>query len=683
MYQDELNGMPRLTIGNVADEFTIKNYNEELQNKGWTGVYNYNGGGDLVDNGGEPIYYCLKSASDGTGGYVLSYYYIEPTEETEDWDAEPGYNAICVYKNAPATASDATYTDEDNQNFKSALTTIPPQLKLADGAVIYQGSRDVIVLSDFGAIDLRKDNLDILKNDGFAIDENLSKTYEIHVLKKTLDDGSSILASLDFYYGNNITLQYLPNVSTHASWPSELDDEIEDKFNITIPEFKVTNVDEYKSYVKNGVTYIYQIIDEGGSLEKDIDALIIDLGLSWDNDNEYYTDWNERYFVSKLSGYTDDDKYIVGIVFGEMERVHDFIYGINEVSTKIEKFLDKNEITTTLPSLDSLDNLAYPYISYRYEEDYDSINISFFDPSTRDPSTNNIVNVILEYLVNTFLNACWYKDSSNYEYDNYFESPDGKIGVGLTTIINVTTLSITVGSGITHEPKFYFDGDEINAYQGEEITLNCKKEMLPYPITYSSNVASVTVDEIGNVKIPDDIAIGTVITITATMADPAGERTTTCTITITPNYSYQSAFDAVANLYNTYYGLTGESAIQVVCDETSEEYDDCGKTTYSYTITATPSNITSVDEAKTLVDAKLIPTGFELLDIQDDWNIQEDGSVLKSLSFYNAVNDLIKIDCYVYDDNGTITIKFQGSYSEEHYNESSEDDGDFNDEEID
>ena len=676
MYQDELNGTPRLTIGNVADEFTIKNYTDELQNKGWTGVYNYNGGGDLTFGKDTPIYYCLKSASDGTSGYILSYYFIEPTEETDEYDASPGYNVICAYKNVPTTVSDATYTDEDNKNFKSAITTIPPQLKLADGAIIYQGSRDVIVLSDFGAIDLRKDNLDILKNDGFTIDEDLSKTYAVYVLRKTLSDGSSILASLDFYYGNYITFQYLANIKTYSSWPSELDDEFEDKYGITIPEFKDGNVDVYNAFVKNGTTYIYQLVDEEtSSLENTVESLLYDIGLSCDNNRSYYTDWNERYFVSKLAGYGDDDKRLVGIVFGEMEQEHDFIYGYRDVSTKIKKFLDKNEITTAFPSLNEL-----PYGSYRYEEDDYSINISFFDPSI------NWTNEIKEYLRSVFVDALWYDDGYNPEYDEYFESPDGKIGVGLTLNGNVTTLSITEGNGEEHKTVFEFDEKTKYMVAGDFGDLNIISSMCSSNVTYvssDSNVVSLTDEHSNWISVSEEATVGTQVTITATTTDANGDEiTATCTIVIVPSYTAESAVTAVADSYNTYYNLTGDNAVTVTTDiNTDDPYVTI--TTCSLKATISDGNVKTVEDAESFIENNLISLGFELLE-GEEWveSTTEDGLTQYSISYYFALND-IHLNFVVYvNASNELVIEASAETREEHWDDE-EDDGDFDDEELD
>ncbi len=675
MYKDELNGYPRLAIGNQTDEFSIENYNLELENKGWTSVYDYNGKSGLEFNG-TTLHYCLKTASDGKSGYLLSYYFIEGTEESEYADATPGYSTICVYKNTSVTVSNAPYSEEDYKNFKSALTTLPPQLKLSEDSYIMQSSNDVITLSDFSALDLRKDNAEILKNNGFTLDENLSKQYGVYALNKTLEDGSSILASLDFYYGNYITLQYLPKIATHATWPSELTTKFEDKFNITIPEFKDENVDEYKSFVKNEITYIYQVVDEESSLRSDIEALLYNLGLSCDNNSSYYTDWNERYFVSLLKGYDENDNRIVGIVFGAMEKVHDFIYGNNELNAKIEKFLEKREIDNTIPSLDNL-----PDGSYRFEEDGYSINISFFD----HPNSENI-NEIKEYLYNTFINACWYKGYS-YDYDEYFESQDGKIGVGISLRGNVTTLSITEGSEEEHELVFEFEEKTKFMTPGEFADLDLSSSMCSPVVTIESSdstIVSVTDEHSTLVSVADDAEIGKEVTIKATSKDINGnEVSATCVITIIPYYTPEDSVNAVATLYNNIYNLEGEEAVTVT-SSVNEDDPYVTITTYSMLATLKDENIDTIAKAETFVEEKLIPLGFELL-IGEEWveSTSDDGLTKYSISYFlnneenNGSGIHLNFIVYFNADNKLI-IEASAELKEEHWDDE-EDDGDFDD----
>ena len=676
MYKDALNNYPRLVIGSQTDEFSIESYNLELENKGWSSVYDYNGKSGLEFNGAS-LHYCLKTASDGKSGYILSYYYLEGTEESEYEDATPGYSTICVYKNTSVTVNNSPYTEEDYKSFKSALTVLPPQLKLAEDSYILQTSNDVITLTDFSALDLRKDNAEILKNNGFTLDENLSKEYGVYVLNKTLEDGSTILASLDFYYGNYITLQYLPKIVTHVSFPSDLTTKFEDKFDITIPEFKDENVDEYKSFVKNETTYIYQIVDEEeSSLKSDIEALLYDLGLSCDNNSSYYTDWNERFFVSLLKGYDENDNRIVGIVFGEMEKVHDFIYGHKELNVKIKKFLDKREIVSTIPSLDKL-----PDGSYRFEEDDYSINISFFD----HPNSENI-NEIKEYLYNTFVNACWYKGYS-YDYDEYFESQDGKIGVGISLSGNVTTLSITEGSEEEHEKVFEFEEKTKFMTPGESADLKLSTSMCSPEATIESSdstVVSVTDEHSTWVSVDYDAEIGKEVTITAKSTDINGDEVSaTCVITIVPYYTPEDSVNAVATLYNNIYNLEGDEAVGVT-SSVNEDDPYVTITTYSMLATLTDENINTIADAEKFVEEKLIPLSFELL-IGEEWveSTTDDGLTKYSISYFlnNDENDGngIHLNFTIYfNSENELIIEASAELKEEHWDDE-EDDGDFED----
>lgn len=651
----------------MKGSFSIKNYYEQLEEAGWSTIKDYNGNAEFISTSGGSLFECVKTVSSKSFGYDLQYYYNPGEDWGGDFEPEPGGNEIIVSKNT-STLSNEAYSDSDEEILKSALTVVPPQLKLAEGYYVSETANiNYATIGDSSVLDLRKDNVEILKNNGFTLSTYLSEQQEVYVLVKVLNDGSYVCAFLDFYEGNYIVFAYIPNEKTYASWPSELDDDLVEKYGAVIPEFKDSDVDEYKAFVKNGLTFIYQEDVDTYSLATKIEGGLFDAGLVCDNYGSYFYDFDERYFVAL---YTDNDTF-AGIVFGETEKEHSFVTGYTSLSSSITTFLDKQEITSTLPSFADVDTIEGEHNNYRVEEDEDKLTISFYDVSGTDEEGNTVMP-IKEYLVKTFSDACWYdKDYGDCEFN--YENEDGSIAVGISSWLNITKLVITSGSGETHEKEFFFGDSTVNMSPGQSASLELKVSMLPDTYTIESNNSLVTVTHDGYVEVDLEIEVGTVVTITAGYSDASlNVDPITCTITITPEYSNESAVEAVATLYAN---VTGEEAPTVEASEERTEYE----VTYIYSFTVSPSSVTSVEEVKAFVDENLIPLGFELLEGEEWTEAEEDGAIVstKQYSYYDLSFNDVQLYFSVYsDENGTVTIKVKTMSDPEYIDDGGDDDGD-------
>ncbi len=669
-----------LSITDQAEVFSIKTYYEELESAGWTAIRDYNNNPEIITESGGSLFECVKLASSESTGFDLQYYYNPGEEASEDWDAEPGGNQIIISKEC-ASVSTEPYSDEDTKTFKNVLTQVPPQLKLAEEySVSETGNINYLTITDDSVLDLRKDNVEILKGDGYKLNTTYSEAYNVYVLVKSNDDKSSIVAYLDFYEGNYIIFEYVPNVETYTSWPDKLDDDLVDKYDAVIPEFKDENVDTYKAFVKNGQVFIYQEKVDVSSLSSKIVGNLVDAGLVCDNYGSYFYDFDERYFVAV---YSDNDTFI-GITFGEKEKEHSFVTGYTELASEISTFLESKEITGTLPSLSKVDELSTVHKNFRVEKEEDKLTFAFFDASTRNEK-GDIVNPIKEYLAETFKNALWYGEGYGDCELNY-ENADGSIYVGVNSMTNLTMLVISQGSGEEHPQVFSFGTKKGNMSPGQSADIELKVSMLPDTYTIESDNELVTVDHDGWVEVDSTIEVGTVVTITASFSDASlNVDPITCTITITQEYTKESAVEEATKLYAT---ATGETAPEVESTVETNEYDGYSETTYTYSFTVTSSSTTTIEEAEKLVDEKLIPLGFEILE-GEDWTeeVNEDGItvVKKQFSFYSLypLTEDVQLYFYLYKDaDNNIVIQAKTSYTEyeETYSDD-EDDDDWEDDE--
>ncbi len=685
---DENTSTTYLLIAEESQTFTLSDYYKELESGSWKGVRDYNGNINQVGSDGETYYELTKIDAENKKGYEIIYsHYSEGNEETDK-----KYNLIRCFNDLGYEIDNETaWKDEEKAIFQNALTIVPPLLKSGTNRKVDKSGEDMVYVYDTLAKDLSKENAEILKNDGYVLNEALSKDKGSYVLEKKVSESETVIASL-FYSGGNIaTFAYQVETKYSSEWPSALATAFKGKTGFDLPTF-YSSVGYYY-YTKKGVTTIYSYISDASAYYTNLQMTLENL-LVLDNNRSWFTDWEEKYYIRPQMGYDQQvSSQVFGYSFGMLDKPYDDMIDGWPTET-IDKFLKDNNIEGTCPAFDVLSlsssskvrvsatnyDDVYPAIYAAVKaspEDYGlsetateeqikakadekakektELKIKFYDKGVYDEYGESKIFKVYDKLETTLKDLCW---STNFEYDyrytKAFENADGNIRVGIGTYANVTTLTLTYGSNKAHTPTFRFEAKEQSLNAGAYYNLDLSIDMLPLDkVEYSSDNSLISVNDEGRVHVSSEAEGGTTATITATVKDAAGNTySDTCVITVSVSYTKETAAQKVAKLYNDYYNLaeTDEKAAKLEIT-----YNDDWAIYYFRVQT----EFATFAELEDFVDKNLVPTGFKTY--YDTWETDmayDDGTQYEghSYSYMDENWNNISINYNVYKDSSTDKI---------------------------
>lgn len=681
-----------LQIINASPVFTIGDYYKDLEETGWEGIRDYNGNIAQKDSSDNPYYEFTKLSSDNKTGYHITYYFYTDTAST----SQPTYNVIECRNDFDVEVDDKTeWSDEEKETLKGVTTEIPPVLKLGKTNTVGKSNDNFAYCYDMSAINYTLDNVNILKEGGYTLDSQLSKSYSAYVLKKNLGDGATIYASVYYYSGNYITFSYNAKTVESESWPKEFVSDFESKSGFTLPTFEGSGIKKYYGYSKNGVTTIYAYIDDS-TVSSAYELKLLQTDAIYDPSRSWYSNWNETFYLQPAVGTDSSGKTIFGITFGLLDEPYDDIQE-GWPTSSINEFLVNNKINATFPIDFDFSSLS-PYktchvqtVNYDYvyanclntikanpenyvddptnEEEIEALAASMAKSRTcmkikmRDPAVINDSETgfkVFEELSNALYKTGWSRISDENHYLAY-ENETGDVLIAVDIVSGTTVLTITYGSGQTHSPKFQFEQEEVTIAPGKAYNLDYTVDMLPYDITFTSDNEKVTVTNNGCVSVSADAPAGLVANITASMTLPSGEtKQITCKVIVSGTYDYETAMQGVVSLYNSYFNLNeGDegAAKATLVDKSSDDY-----TFKFYELIVTPTSMATIDEAKQFVTSNLIPAGFKNY-YDGIWSSgeREDGTTFESIEYqyydkdYNGV--LLTFVVYTDSTTGSVTIR--------------------------
>ncbi len=670
---DESTSSSYLLIANLSDTFTIGDYYLDLETASWSGIRGYNG--EIAQtNSSNETYYELTKISEDKGYEIIYTHFSEGNEETDK-----KYNVIQCFNDLNTELSDKTDWSEDEKNlFNSHLTVVPSLLKLGSDAKLAEYNNDMVYCHDTLAKDLTLENVEILKKEGYELDEPLSESKGAYILNKKLADGQTIIASLYYSGGNIVSFAYQVKVQYVSEWPSLLTADFKEKTGFDVPTFYSAN--GYYYYTNKGVTTIYAYTSDAYSYLNTA-QMVLNETLIVDNSHSWYTDWEENFYVKPEASYDSQvSSSVYGIKFALLDEPYDEI-AKGWPSEKISSFMKENGIEGEYPAFDfaslaASESLRVETINYKDAYDaayakvkanpdlYDidptdeeaikacaaniakqqaGIKIKILETGERiDPSNSSSekANKVFAYLQNACYKAGMAK-VYNYNFNYSYENASGSMVVGLQNYLNMTTITITYGSGTTHEPKFYFESKSVNLAAGNSYNLDITIDMLPYEVTYISNNDKITVNDEGCVKVADDAEAGTTATITASLTDGNGKVwSDTCTITVPDTYTKEKVISIVADVYNKYFGLSSDNDGAAKPQSIG---DDPDRPIYYFTVLTTSETKAELEK---FVESYLIPSGFKTT--YDSW----DGDMTMD-DDYKTPCDMISYYYYDEDYNAT------------------------------
>ncbi len=679
---------PYLEIVNYAEVFTIDDYYKDLEKDGWTGIRDYNGDIAQTDSNGTPYYELTHISPDGKKGYDLTYYFRSSSYTSESCNVIQCYNDMDV-----DTDSSSEWKKSTKEGFEKTLTIIPAKLKLGISNETYASTEDNFVAYDTCVRDFTKDNVKILQDDGWVLDEEKSKKYCSWVLAKDATDGAPVYASVYYFFGNRISFSYYYEVRESTTWPSDFVSSFEKSTGFTIPEFGADDIKKYYYCIKKGVNYIYADTDD--DLTSDYGDLMGETTAVFDNYYRWYTDWSETWYL-KAEMTTDYANYerAFRISFATLEEPYDDLT-TGWPSEKIGAFLSDNKLNgISIPSFDFSSCSVYKTCRVEttnyddiYEKIYEGIvddpdyydiddatdeneiaakaedlakestkiSIKIFDSETTLDKVGNQIHKAYEYFLSSFKKMGWAKVGS-YTYDVAYEDSTGAVLIGLSQYFDVTTVTITFGSGTKHFADFRFEYDEASVQPGGSCALSLICDLLVGDIKYTSDSDKFTVDSNGVVSASKDAVPGESATITATILaeGETSPRTATIKVSIPSPYDSKSGIEAVASMYNNYFKLTSADACYAVPKANEDG---------SYTLTLHPVSLPSVSEAESFIAKHLIPDGYGNA-CDDQWNEDtfDDGGTYETTNYIVCNDDeegtmfQLTFKVYAYSKDGTIGI---------------------------
>lgn len=637
-------GAPYLEIVNYSEAFTIDDYYKDLEKAGWTGIRDFNGNVAQTDSSGTPYYELTRISADGKTGYDLTYYFHSPS-----YDGDP-CNVIQCYNDMVVDAdSGKEWRKSTKEGFEKTLTIVPAKLKLGISNEAYASTEDNFVAYDACARDFTKDNVKILQEDGWVLDEGKSKKLGSWVLEKDATDGAPVYASLYYFFGNRIAFAYHYEVHESKTWPSEFVSSFEKSTGFAIPEFNAEDIDKYYYCTKKGANYIYADTEQDLSL--DYEEFMGETAAVFDAYHRWYTDWSETWYL-KAEVTTDYASYekAFRISFAALDEPYDdIVTGWPE--EKIGVFLFDNKLNgVSVPSFDFSSFSAYKTCRVEttnyddvYQELYEDIvddpdyydiddptdeneitakakdlakehakiSIKIFDSETTLDKAGEQIHKAYDFFASSFRKMGWAKVGS-YAYDLAYEDSTGAVLLGLSHHLDVTTVTIAFGSGSEHIADFRFEYDEASLQPGESYALSLVCDLLLGDITYASDNDKFAVDSNGVVAASEDALPGDSATITATLL-AEGEttaRTATVKVSIPSGYDSKSGIEKVASMYNDYFKLSGTDVGYAIPEANKDG---------TYVLTLHPASFASLSEAESFVMAHLIPDGYGNA-CDDEWS---------------------------------------------------------------
>ncbi len=634
-----------LQITDESNEFSLRDYYEALECAGWNVIVTYNGNVFQEGSTGDDLVELTYSNQDKTVGYDLMYFH---TDNNYDYEKDKVYssNVIRCYADLCATrTTDTSWNAKDLKTIKDVANMELPFINLGSTNAVTKLNYNQMQIVDSCVEDLSEEYSDLLQENGFTLEEKLSRKYDSYILSKTLDDGSVIEIQIYYYAGNGIYVYYTPKMTSYSSWPTDIIAEIKEKSGVEIPKFDIAEGGTYSFFKKNNTYYIltYDLADFDYE------------NYSYFNLRDTALDWNETVSIV-VTHFTEEAENEDG---DTIDKQIGFQIAV-EITTPTSTFTKEwpsaaiNNIVSnllevdgvTIPSLDSSliansgkdikysisgKDVYQEYYEYYYEDikvnyeiyEYYGINEHSTDDEIKalasklarkkegiEISVYDIGNLTYNGYCETLEKACWYQTSA-LSGDIAYEDPTGEIVVVLDSESveeGKTTISIMPGSGEKHSPELYFEEDEaIVALDGEK-QLYIVAKMLPYEITYSSSDATgkITVDDNGLVKVASDAADGLTATITASLTDSDGKtHKATCIITAKKviTYTENSAIESVDALIKEKGYTTTTKYIEEGDIDLPRVTVDFGKLT--------------IAEVEKLVTENFIPEGFELPEDSD------------------------------------------------------------------
>lgn len=676
------NGRRHLQIINYATELTIGDYYKQLNKIGWTSVTDYKGNVCKTDTTGLNYYELNNISSDNTIGYNLRYYFYE-----EEYNLYK-YNVIYCFNDLETKISSKNeYSASEKSGLNNVLTLIPAKLKTGEDGQIFASSEDDIFIYDSLAIDLVSQNVKILQDDNWTIDEQLTSKNNCYVLTKNANDGTRVTATIYYLQGNYAKFTYNKQLFESSTWPSDFVNEFETKTGITIPEFDQTSamdINKYFYYKKNGVSYIYSQTEE--DIETEYKDLLAETNAIYDASKQWYTDWNEKGYIYGKTGidYNDDYKSMFRIAFSLLNQPYDNIVS-SYPSDQLNTFLTKNNITNiNIPTFDftnytdkslriDISNYEdqYPICYQEVKEDPDYYNIEDGDEqqivevATQLAKENTKFTIKVydsskasyNYLLTKLKSIRWAKVSDS-SYDASYEDQNGNIKISVGKDADITKLVFTYGSGSKHQPGIEFETKNATINVGEtyqcDLIINC----IEGEVSYSSSNSKFSVDSNGLVSVSDDVESGEYTIITASITYNGKTYTDTCTLSLPETYTLENTINKVANQFNTFEGYTNKDSKYVTPSLIDENDPSKG-----YTFTCYPANISSIEDGQNYVEENLIPdkeSGRFSNNNNDEWSLDTDGSYYTDYVAYNDDGSAVDLYFYVFTNtDGTISIKVE------------------------
>ncbi len=685
--EDEYSGN-YLQIYAKSSVFTIADYYKDLEKASWNVVKNYNGGAVQIDSYGAEYYEAVKVSGDK--GYDIQYSYAEDSAGNK-------YNLIACYNDLGVETTNATnWTNTEIETFGEAIGAVPTMLKLGSEYAVYSDNYAAVVYDDL-AIDYTLENVEALKQNGWALDEENSTQSGCYILTAETPDGGKIGATLYYSAGNYAVFECLYDVYESLTWPSEFVATFEKVSGTSIPEFHADDIEKYYYFIARGEFNIYAYT-ESESVSDDYTAKIKNIGGIYDAMMQQYMDWDQTWYAEIKE--TTDSNYnsIFQVTFAALAEPVDEILS-SYPTDAINEFLTRNDMADVeIPPFEYLidysgKDTAHAYYidyedaySYAYQEVSEDCNYYNIDDPTdveaikavaEKLATENTIytisvydkavasdwdeeaeptNEAYDYLASALSDSNWVRVSGD-SYDLAYEDPTGKVMIGLKLANDVTSVTFTHGSGKEHkEVKFAFYENNLTIEAGGTCQLQLICEGVTGTVEYSSDNDKFTVDDNGLVTAAED-ASGEATITASILPDGATEPlVATAIVSVDEIWTPQKAAETIASKFNAYFDLTASDDNYATANANGDD---------SYSLTMHSDSITTIEAAETLFTFELIP-GSTFGDIYDgewqDGSFDEgdlNGTTNKYLDYVAYNNDDTEVDftVFVYTVEGNVYIK--------------------------
>ncbi len=605
-------GTKYLEIKEEADSFTLKDYYKELTNEGWSLVKSY---GEKTFRVASSLTFVELNKTIGEKGYDVTYYY------------QDGANLLTCYNNlSPKLTGSKTWANAEKEAMKEVLTEEVPFLAMGEGYSYSGDDSTTFLLTDLSTVDLRGDYSALLQQNGYALNEKVSLANDLYYLTKTLEEGSTIVATLDYTGGNYFKFVYQEKKHKSSSWPSDALKDIEAKSGLTIPSFKIKG--NYYYLTKNGKVTIYGTADDNVDYNTEYGDKLDAIGMVDYDGYGQTSNWEETLSLSYGTISTSSSTSSFALIAKLTEPTSTFTASWPEQA--ISSFYKKLgiDIAFPSPSFSSLEkSMKYTQTDYQeiYDEAYAYVK-EYAETNGIDLSNaKEVAEAVEEKIKETIGFDIYFYDKSKAAYDtldSYFyklgyhkgsdifgdavyEDPTGKAAIAISrTNRGLTKAHFSLGSGQAHEEVFAFEKSEMTLGVGTSTQLVLNIEMLPYEVAYALEGAEegISITQDGLLTIPEGATIGKEFTVKATIEEANGnKRSTSCKIKVASRSSYdpKTAMEAVVKLLIAY---TNDDDLQAIHDEEEGCYWVIKNVLHDKSV--------SDEDGKSIIETKLIPEEF-------------------------------------------------------------------------